>query len=148
MVRELSKYVNVSNDKFVDACPMSKEQFARYKDLPQKVGEVDNSAGFHCVHGDGKDEWIGVNSFEELYSPLQNCHIKTTSLNFGTAFELAKKGLSMRLPAWSPDVLIRVQFPDDGSKMTAPYLYVASRFGMVPWKETNIELFSEEWEIV
>jgi hypothetical protein len=32
--------------------------------------------------------------------------------------------------------------------MTAPYLYVESRFGRVPWKETFIELFSEEWEIV
>ena len=26
--------------------------------------------------------------------------------------------------------------------------YVESRFGRVPWKETFIELFSEEWEIV
>lgn len=32
--------------------------------------------------------------------------------------------------------------------MTAPYLYVESRFGRVPWKETMIELFSEEWEVV
>lgn len=35
-----------------------------------------------------------------------------------------------------------------GEQMTAPYLYVESRFGRVPWKETMIELFSEEWEIV
>ncbi len=32
--------------------------------------------------------------------------------------------------------------------MTAPYLYVESRFGRVPWKETMIELLSEEWEVV
>ena len=32
--------------------------------------------------------------------------------------------------------------------MTAPYLYVESRFGRVPWKETMIELFSEDWEVV
>jgi hypothetical protein len=32
--------------------------------------------------------------------------------------------------------------------MTAPYLYVQSRFGKVPWRETMIELFSEEWEVV
>lgn len=32
--------------------------------------------------------------------------------------------------------------------MTAPYLYVESRFGCVPWKETMIELLSEEWEVV
>lgn len=33
-------------------------------------------------------------------------------------------------------------------QMTAPFLYVESRFGRVPWKETMIELFSEQWEVV
>ena len=54
----------------------------------------------------------------------------------------------MRLTQWSKDVVIRAQFPDGHSKMTAPYLYVESRFGRVPWKETNIELFAENWEVV
>jgi len=68
-------------------------------------------------------------------------------MNFGNAFEEAKSGNGMRLPFWSSDVIIRVQYPDDNSKMTAPYLYVESRFGKVPWKETMIELFSEEWVV-
>lgn len=67
---------------------------------------------------------------------------------FGEAFEAVKEGKGMRLPAWSEDVIIRAQYPDTMSKMTAPYLYVESRFGKVPWKETMIELFSEEWEVV
>ena len=54
----------------------------------------------------------------------------------------------MRLPQWKEDVVIRAQYPDEHSKMTAPYLYVESRFGRVPWKETMIELFSENWEVV
>ena len=71
-------------------------------------------------------------------------------MNFGDAFEMIKKNVDygMRLPAWSSDVKIKVQRPDENSKMTAPYLYVESRFGKVPWKETMIELFSEEWEVV
>lgn len=69
-------------------------------------------------------------------------------MNFGQAFEEVKKGKVMRLPQWSTDVVIRAQFPDEHSKMTAPYLYVESRFGRVPWKETNIELFDENWEVV
>jgi len=32
--------------------------------------------------------------------------------------------------------------------MTVSYLYVESRFGRVPWKETMIELLSEDWEVV
>ena len=62
--------------------------------------------------------------------------------------EEVKKGKAMRLPQWSKDVVIKAQFPDKNSKMTAPYLYVESRYGRVPWKETMIELFSEEWEVV
>jgi len=69
-------------------------------------------------------------------------------VNFGKAFEQVKNGKGMRLPAWSSDVSIRSQYPDEHSKMTAPYLYADSRFGRVPWKETMIELFSEEWEVV
>jgi hypothetical protein len=69
-------------------------------------------------------------------------------MNFGDAFEAVKMGKGMRLPSWTPDVRIKVQWPDENSKMTAPYLYVDSRFGKVPWKETMIELFSEEWEVV
>lgn len=66
----------------------------------------------------------------------------------GQAFEAVKKGQGMRLPQWNNDVVIKAQFPDEHSKMTAPYLYVESRFGCVPWKETNIELFSDDWEVV
>nr|WP_320145658.1 hypothetical protein [uncultured Anaeromusa sp.] len=69
-------------------------------------------------------------------------------MNFGRAFEQVKKGKGMRLPQWSPEVVIRAQFPDEHSKMTAPYLYSESRFGRVPWKETMIELFSEKWMVV
>lgn len=73
------------------------------------------------------------------------------NLGFGYAFESLKgsvKELGMRLPQWSEDVVIKIQFPDKNSKMTAPYLYVESRFGRVPWKETMIELFSDKWQVV
>lgn len=69
-------------------------------------------------------------------------------MNFGQALEAVKKGKGMRLPQWGSDVVIKVQYPDEYSKMTAPYLYVESRFGRVPWKETMIELFSEKWEVI
>lgn len=79
-------------------------------------------------------------------------------MDFGAAFTAIKDATltdienenpkGMRLPHWEKDVVIRVQKPDDNSKMTAPYLYVESRFGRVPWKETMIELFSDYWELV
>ncbi len=79
-------------------------------------------------------------------------------MDFGTAFTAIKDATlsnvenanpkGMRLPGWKSDVIIRIQKPDENSKMTAPYLFVESRFGMIPWKETMIELFSDKWELV
>ena len=70
-----------------------------------------------------------------------------TNLPFSTALELLKHGLSVRLPHWKPDVRIKMQPPDEHSKMTHPYLYVESRFGCVPWVITQVELMSNSWEI-
>lgn len=69
-------------------------------------------------------------------------------MKFEDALKQLKQGKAMRLPNWSPEVVIKVQYPCQGSEMTAPYLYVESRFGRVPWKETFIEMFSEDWAVV
>ena len=79
------------------------------------------------------------------------CNTRYTDLSFGLAFDMVRmdtENLGMRLPSWKEDVIVRVQMPDANSKMTAPYLYVESRKGRVPWKETMIELFSKEWGVV
>lgn len=91
-----------------------------------------------------------------LYKSYYNKGIRT-NLTFGQAIDMLRALASdtgsgdnygMRLPNWKEDVVIYIQLPDKDSKMTAPYLYVESRFGRVPWKETNIELFSEDWTVV
>lgn len=97
--------------------------------------------GYRVRYPDGYESWSPKDVFEEAYRP-------TEGVNFGLALEAMKKGMGARLPHWKPDVVIRAQYPDEHSKMTAPYLYVESRFGRVPWKETMIELFSDDWVIV
>lgn len=97
--------------------------------------------GYRVRYPDGYESWSPKRVFEEAYQP-------TDGVNFGLALEAMKKGMGARLPHWKPDVVIRAQYPDEHSKMTAPYLYVESRYGRVPWKETMIELFSNDWVIV
>lgn len=109
---------------------------------PMSRAHGDNSEdGYKVRYPDGYESWSPKDVFEEAYR-------KASGVSFGLALEAMKKGKGARLPKWSEDVIIRAQFPDEHSKMTAPYLYVESRFGRVPWKETMIELFSDEWEIV
>ena len=74
-----------------------------------------------------------------------------SNLSFGRALDSVQDNpdtRGMRLPSWKEDVVVRIQMPDANSKMTAPYLYVESRFGRVPWKETMIEMFSKKWQLV
>ena len=71
-------------------------------------------------------------------------------MKFGIALTMLQDGLceGIRLPKWDDSVVIKMQTPDENSKMTHPYLYVESRYGCVPWKETMVELFAENWELV
>lgn len=73
-------------------------------------------------------------------------------MDFGNALKEVRKGNGIRLSCWNENVIIRAQFPDENSKMTFPYLYVESfkdgKIERVPWNITNLELFSEEWEVV
>lgn len=85
------------------------------------------------------DEWILA---DEENTPILGGE---ALFGFGEAMKYLKRGISVRRKAWQPDVKICTQFPDGHSKMTAPYLYVESRFGRVPWKETMIEMFNEDW---
>lgn len=105
---------------------------------PRKMNLED---GYKVRYQDGYESWSPKAAFEEAYR-------LTDGVNFGLALEAMKKGMGARLPHWKPDVVIRAQYPDEHSKMTAPYLYVESRYGRVPWKETMIELFSDDWMIV
>lgn len=78
-------------------------------------------------------------------------NILFSNLSFGRALDSVQDNPAtrgMRLPSWKEDVIIKCQMPDENSKMTAPYLYVESRFGRVPWKETMIEMFSKKWQLI
>ena len=83
---------------------------------------------------------------------IKKMKLMECDVTFGTALDTIQQDptstLGMRLPAWKSDVVIRVQRPDKNSKMTHPYLYVQSRFGCVPWKETVVEMFADDWQIV
>ena len=67
---------------------------------------------------------------------------------FGMALQAMKCGKGARRPLFSPGVVIRAQFPDECSKMTAPYFYIECIDGCVPMVPCNGDLFAEDWEIV
>lgn len=144
----MEKYIGV---KLIKAEPMNRGDYNTYQNWTTPEDENPEDNGFLVEYLDGGQanhpshegyiSWSPDGAFEQAYR-------KTSGLPFGLALEAMKKGKRVCLPEWSNDVMIAAQFPDADSKMTAPYLYVESRFGKVPWKETMIELFSESWIIV
>ena len=76
-------------------------------------------------------------------------YILHRKLSFSEAFSKIKYNtdLAMRLPSWSSEVLIKSYNPKNNDDMS-PFLYVDSRNGIVPWKETYPELYSNDWEVV
>lgn len=135
----MDKYIGVKIIHAEKAIRKGGEVYLLTDPMPKSMDTEEN--GYKVIYHDGYVSWSPKDVFEAAYR-------KTDGATFGLALEAAKIGKGFRLPSWQPDVVIRAQFPDDHSKMTAPYLYVESRFGRVPWKETTIELFSDKWEIV
>lgn len=106
--------------------------------IAEKIEYINKTYNDELVH----------NNCDKIYIEDYLFSLKQDGYSFGMALEEVKEGKGMRLPQWKEDVVIRAQYPDENSKMTAPYLYVESRFGRVPWKETMIELFAENWQVV
>lgn len=107
---------------------------------------LDNWGAFEVKELEKAPEYDGHKP-EDLHRVLSLVQENST-FGFGEAIKHLKAGSKVRRAVWSDDVYINAQFPDENSKMTAPYLYVHSRYGNVPWKETMIEMFAEDWEIL
>jgi hypothetical protein len=70
-----------------------------------------------------------------------------TDFDFSLALDLLKRGKKVKLTTWSKDVFLELQKPTELSKMTHPYIYVTSRFGLVPWVATQVELLATNWQL-
>ena len=126
----MKKYIGV---KIINAesCPCPKD------DQMNKIGDD----GYKVVYKGGYESWSPKEMFEEAYRPCD-------AMTFGLAVEALKKGKSVRLSYWADDVFLSLREPDEHSRMTRPYIYVVSRFGVVPWVATQVEILSENWMII
>lgn len=75
----------------------------------------------------------------------QACDALNQEKPFYEALEQLIQGKKVRMREWSEDVFISLE--KDNGQMTAPFLYVTSKYGKVPWTPTQIEILSNEWVI-
>ncbi len=68
-------------------------------------------------------------------------------MNIGQAIEALKAGQRVTREAWNVlAVWLEIQVPDAHSKMTLPYIFMASPQGeRVPWCPSQSDVFAEDW---
>ena len=80
-------------------------------------------------------------------------------LSFSQALEYLKQGYKLAREGWNgKGIYIEIQYPDEHSKMTLPYIYIvtnklitnnpAAPKGIVPWLASQTDLLSNDWYVV
>jgi len=68
-------------------------------------------------------------------------------MNFGWALLQLQAGEAVTREGWNgKGQYLRLQVPDEHSKMTLPYIYITTVQGdLVPWLASQTDLLSEDW---
>ena len=80
-------------------------------------------------------------------------------MSFGDALLLLKQGKKLRRRGWNgKGIFIKIQFPDEFSKMTHPYIYIDTTGlqttnpdapkNRVPWLASQTDMLAEDWEVL
>ena len=72
------------------------------------------------------------------------------AFNFGEAIKRLKDGNSVSRYGWNgPGQYLTLQVPDEGSKMTLPYIYITTVQGdLVPWLASQTDMLATDWYVV
>lgn len=71
-------------------------------------------------------------------------------MTFGEALENLKLGYSLQRESWNgPGQFIKLQEPNENSKMSRRYLYISTVEGrLVPWVASQTDVLAEDWRVV
>lgn len=71
-------------------------------------------------------------------------------MDFGGAIQTMREGRRVGRSGWNgKGMWLEIQFPDEHSKMTLPYIYMSTVQGdLVPWLASQTDMLSDDWEVV
>ena len=69
--------------------------------------------------------------------------------DFGWALKQLRGNLTVQRTGWNgKNQHLKLQVPDEHSKMTLPYIYIVTVQGdLVPWLASQTDLLSTDWEV-
>ncbi len=78
-------------------------------------------------------------------------------MDFGRALDALREGLKVQRVGWNgKGMWLKLQIPDENSKMTLPYIYIEYPFGhiayplgsRVPWLASQTDMLATDWQVV
>ena len=68
-------------------------------------------------------------------------------MNFSVALDVMKDGHRVCRSGWNgKGMWIAIQFPDEHSKMTKPYVYMFTAQGdLIPWLCSQADMMADDW---
>jgi hypothetical protein len=71
-------------------------------------------------------------------------------LDFGRALQLLKKGYLTQRAGWSgKGKYIKLQIPEENSRIKVPYIYISTDEGkLIPWTASQADMLAEDWDLV
>lgn len=83
----------------------------------------------------------------KVYLPQEDAFVRRGGI--GWAVKQMQHGLKVRRSGWNGrNMWLALQYPDLGSRMTVPYVYMKTANGdLVPWLCSQTDLLSSDWEV-
>jgi len=80
---------------------------------------------------------------------MEMTHWENFNFNFWEALKILRCGWAVARLHWNwPGQFLRLQTPDENSKMTLPYIYISTvAWDLVPWTASQTDLLADDWYI-
>jgi hypothetical protein len=91
-----------------------------------------------------------LGSKQKVFAPEEADKDPNVYLDFGQAVKMLRAGCSVARKGWNgKGMWLKLQMPDDHSKMSLPYIYMKTADDkQVPWLASQTDMLSEDWLIV
>lgn len=124
-------------------------------DLPEYeviTNPIENLALKSSYYERAYDDQLRLKANEEIR--IIGYYWQETKLSFGEAIDIIKSGGRVAREGWNgKGMCLQAQFPDKGSKMTHPYLFMTipeceEGTRLLPWQPSQVDIFSMDWMVI
>lgn len=124
-------------DKFVDDVDIIINARGKLDQTAAAIARGHMETGMMCLH------------FSLRNDPRDTDHDIEVPMDFGAAINQLKLGRRVTRRSWGGNgMYLEMQVPDEGSKMTQPYIYMRTDTGcFVPWVASQMDMLADDWVI-